>query len=187
MPGAEGDIPKPAPEALAAVPLPRLIEHEASLAAGLAALTPDQRRTLPRVSIRVNAEWLEALPQTQEKLYFSVAKPQADSEVLAYVPASRNFALERPLLPLWQILDSQQVPELSVAFGCRPAGCSPGIGGPLHLHPPVFENALRMFVLERMEQMGMPMGPGDLVTVRLATGPAGWVMNLEPLRGAGSQ
>jgi hypothetical protein len=165
------------------------MEREASLAAGAAAMTPDQRRMLPRVSIRVNAEWLEALPQTQEKLYFSIAKPQADTEVLAYVPASHSFASERPLLPLWEIRDSQQVPALAALR----SDAASRLGVPLELvglytwHPPEFENALRMFVLERMEQMGKPMGPGDLVTVRLAAGPAGWVMNLEPTHGGGSQ
>ena len=50
---------------------------------------------------------------------------------------------------------------------------------------PVFENALRMFVLERMEQMGVQLGPRDLVTVRLASGPGGCVMNLEPIQVVG--
>jgi len=49
-------------------------------------------------------------------------------------------------------------------------------------HPPDLENALRMFVRTRMEQMGVHLGPRDMVTVRLASGTDGFVMNLEPLR-----
>jgi len=47
----------------------------------------------------------------------------------------------------------------------------------------VFEDALRMFVLERMEELHVRLGPRDVVTVRLASGSEGAVMNLEPIRG----
>jgi len=104
------DAPKPAPDAL---PLPRLIEDEAALAASLEALSPGRRMALPRLSIRVDAEWLEALPQTKEELYFSTTKPQGDTEVLAYLPATRGFILKHPLQPLWQIHEAEQVPALA--------------------------------------------------------------------------
>ncbi|MGB9488468.1 MAG: hypothetical protein WCD04_20425, partial [Terriglobia bacterium] len=56
---AASDARKPAPDALGTLPLPRLIEDEAALAASLAALPPGRRLALPRLSIRVDAEWLE--------------------------------------------------------------------------------------------------------------------------------
>ena len=113
---------KPAPHALGSLPLPRLIEDEASLAAGLAALPSDRRLALPSVSIRVDADWLEVLPQTKEELYFSVTTPQADSEVLAYLPATLGFTLKRPLQPLWQIREAEQVPALAALRSAAAGG-----------------------------------------------------------------
>jgi hypothetical protein len=177
-----------APETLGTLPLPRLLDRETALAAGFAALTPEQRLSLPRVSIRVNAEWLEALPQTQERLYFSVTTPQAGVPVLAYSPATQTFTWERPLRPLWQIREGERVPSLAAlrAAAGRRLGASPQFVGLYTWHPPELENALRMFVLARMEQMGVRLGPHDVVTVRLASGTDGFVMNLEPLRAGGS-
>ena len=43
-------------------------------------------------------------------------------------------------------------------------------------------DALRMFVLERMQELHVHLGPRDVVTVRLASGSEGAVMNLEPIR-----
>jgi hypothetical protein len=183
------DVPKIGPESLGALPLSQLIEDQAGLAAGLAALPSAQRLSLPRVSIRVNAEWLEALPKTQERLYFSITTPEADHEVLAYVPGTHSFSLERPERPLWQIHDGERVPalaELRAAAG-RWLGVSPILVGLYTWHPPVFENALRMFVLERMQELHVHLGPRDVVTVRLAAGSEGAVMNLEPIRGDGSR
>jgi hypothetical protein len=175
-----------APETLGTLPLPRLLDRETALAAGFAALTPEQRLALPRVSIRVNAEWLEALPETQERLYFSLTTPLAGVPVLAYSPATQTFTLERPLRPLWQIRDGERVPSLAAlrAAAARRLGASPELVGLYTWHPPELENALRMFVLARMEQMGVHLGPRDVVTVRLASGTGGFVMNLEPLRAA---
>ncbi|MBZ5544052.1 MAG: hypothetical protein LAO07_10285 [Acidobacteriia bacterium] len=136
------DVPKIGPDSLGGLPLSQLIEDQAGLAAGLAALPSAQRLSLPRVSIRVNAEWLEALPRTQERLYFSITA--------------------------W-------------------LGVSPTLVGLYTWHPPVFENALRMFVLERMQELHVQLGPHDVVTVRLAAGSEGAVMNLEPIRGDGSR
>ncbi len=178
------DVPKIGPESLGGLPLSQLIEDQAGLAAGLAALPSAERLSLPRVSIRVNAEWLEALPKTQERLYFSITTPEADREVLAYVPDTHSFNLERPEQPLWQIHDGERVPalaELRAAAG-RWLGVSPTLVGLYTWHPPVFESALRMFVLERMQELHMHLGPRDVVTVRLAAGSEGAVMNLEPLR-----
>jgi len=192
IPGTSGtthtgaDALNPAQDALGTLKLPRLIQREAALAASLAALPADRRLALPTVSIRVNAEWLAALPQTQEKLYFSVATPQAGNEVLRYLPATHTFILERPLRPLWQIRDPERVAELVALRSAvaRRLGVPPEIVGLYTWHPPLLENALRMFVLERMKQMGVRLGPRDVVTVRLASGPDGWVMNLEPIRGS---
>jgi hypothetical protein len=166
------------------VPLPQLLERQAALAARLAALPAEQRLALPQVSIRVNAEWIEALPQTQEKLYFSLTTPPMDAAVLTYSPAGHTFSWERPLRPLWQIRDGQQVPALAVlrSAAARQLGVPSELVGLYTWHPPMLENALRMFVLGRMEQMGMQWGPGDMVTVRLASGPSGFVMNLETIR-----
>jgi hypothetical protein len=177
-----------APETLGTLPLPRLLDRETALAAGFAALTPEQRLALPRVSIRVNAEWVEALPQTQERLYFSLTTPQVGVPVLAYSPATQTFTWERPLRPLWQIRDGGRVPSLAVlrAAAARRLGASPEFVGLYTWHPPELEDALRMFVLGRMEQMGVHLGPHDVVTVRLASGTGGFVMNLEPLRDGGS-
>jgi hypothetical protein len=186
---AAGDARKPAVNALGSLPLPQLIEREAALAAGLAALPPGRRLALPRLSIRVDADWLEALPQTKEELYFSVTRPQGDSEVLAYLPATHSFTLKRPLRPLWQVREGERVPALAAlrsAAACR-LGVSPELVGLYTWHPPVLENALRMFVLARMEHMGVQLGPSDVVTVRFASGPDGCLMSLEPIRGAGSQ
>ena len=61
-------------------------------------------------------------------------------------------------------------------------GVSPELVGLYTWHPPVFEEALRMFVLERMQELRVHLGPRDIVTVRLAAGPRGTVMNLEPIR-----
>jgi hypothetical protein len=183
------DVPKIGPESLGALPLSQLIEDEAGLAAGLAALPSAQRLSLPRVSIRVNSEWFEALPKTQERLYFSITTPEADREVLAYVPDTHSFNLERPERPLWQIHDGERVPalaELRAAAG-RWLGVSPTLVGLYTWHPPVLENALRMFVLERMHELHVHLGPRDVVTVRLAAGSEGAVMNLEPIRGDGSR
>jgi hypothetical protein len=183
---AAGNLRNPAPELLGTLPLRRLMEHEAALAAGLAALPSDQRLALPQVSIRVNPEWLDALPQTQEKLYFSVTTPQVQTVVLAYLPATHTFALERPLRPLWQIRDVERVPALAAlrSAAARRLSVPPALVALYTWHPPVFENALRMFVLARMEQMGVRLGPRDLVTVRLTSGPGGFVMNLEPVHGS---
>jgi hypothetical protein len=166
------------------LPLAQLLEDQAGLAAGLAALPSAERLGLPRVSIRVNAEWLEALPKTQERLYFSITTPEADREVLAYVPGTHGFILEHPEHPLWQIYDGERVPalaELRAAAG-RWLGVSPTLVGLYTWHPPVFEDALRMFVLERMQELRVHLGPRDVVTVRLASGSEGAVMNLEPIR-----
>jgi hypothetical protein len=178
------DVPKAGPESLGGLPLSQLIEDQDGLAAALAALPSAERLSLPRVSIRVNAEWLEALPKTQERLYFSVTTPEADREVLAYLPDSHSFNLERPEQPLWQIHDGERVPalaELRAAAG-RWLGVSATLVGLYTWHPPVFEDALRMFVLERMQELRVHLGPRDVVTVRLASGSEGAVMNLEPIR-----
>ena len=184
---AAGDAHKPAPDPLGALPLPQLIEREASLAASLAALPPGRRSALPQLSIRVDADWLEALPQTKEELYFSVTTPQEDSEVLAYWPATHSFTLKRPLRPLWQIREGDQVPALAAlrSAAARQLGVSPELVGLYTWHPPVLENALRMFVLARMERLGAQLGPSDVVTVRFASGPGGCFMTLEPIRAAG--
>jgi hypothetical protein len=178
------DVPRSGPQSLGGLPLSQLIEDQAGLAAGLAALPSAERLSLPRVSIRVNAEWLEALPKTQERLYFSITTPEADREVLAYIPATHSFNLERPERPLWQIHEGERVPalaELRAAAG-RWLGVSPALVGLYTWHPPVLENALRMFVLERMQELHVNLGPRDVVTVRLASGSEGTVMNLEPIR-----
>lgn len=178
------DVPKAGPESLGGLPLSQLIEDQDGLAAGLAALPSAERLSLPRVSIRVNAEWLAALTKTHERLYFSITTPEADREVLAYNPETRSFNLERPERPLWQIHDGERVPalaELRAAAG-RWLGVSPTLVGLYTWHPPVFEDALRMFVLERMQELHVHWGPRGVVTVRLASGSEGAVMNLEPLR-----
>jgi len=186
---AASDARKPAPDALGTLPLPRLIEDEAALAASLAALPPGRRLALPSVSIRVDAEWLEALPQTKEDLYFSVTRPQGNSEVLAYLPATHSFTLKRPLQPLWQIREGERVPALAALRSAAASrlGVSPELVGLYTWHPLVLENALRMFVLARMEHMGVQLGPSDVVTVRFASGPDGCLMSLEPTRGAESR
>jgi hypothetical protein len=180
---ATSDMPRPTPGTLGSVSLPGLIEHQELLAASLAALSPDQRRALPRVSIRVDAEWLQALPQTQEKLYFSLNTPRAEASVLAYLPASRDFAWEWPLLPLWQVRDAGQVPQLAVLrdIAAQRLGVPAELVSLYTWHPSVFENALLMFVRERMQAMGIHLGPRDMVTVRLTSGSSGWLMNLEPI------
>ncbi len=184
-----GDARKPAPHALGSLSLPRLIEAEASLAAGLAELPSDRRLALPSVSIRVDADWLEVLPQTKEELYFSVTKPQADSEVLAYLPATHGFTLKRPLQPLWQIREGEQVPALAALRSAAAGrlGVSPELVDLYTWHPLVLENALRMFVLAQMEHMGVQLSPSDVVTVRFASGPKGCLLSLEPIRTAESQ
>jgi hypothetical protein len=181
---AAADVRKAGPESLGGLPLSQLIEDQAVLAAGLVALPSAERLSLPRVSIRVNAEWFAALPKTQERLYFSITPPDADREVLAYVPETHSFDLERPERPLWQIHDGDRVPalaELRAAAG-RWLGVSPALVGLYTWHPPVLENALQMFVLERMQELHVHLGPRDVVTVRLASGSGGAVMNLEPIR-----
>jgi hypothetical protein len=178
-----------APNALGTLPLQQLIAREAALAAGLAALPPARRLALPRLSIRVDADWLEALPQTKEELYFSVANPQEESEVLAYLPATHRFTLKRPLQPLWQVREGERVPALAAlrSAAARQLGVSPELVGLYTWHPPVLENALRMFVLARLEHLGVQLGPSDVVTVRFASGPDGCLMTLEPLRAYASQ
>jgi hypothetical protein len=181
---AAPDTPKAVPESLGALPLRELLADQEGLAASLAALPSAERRGLPRVSVRVNAEWLAALPKTQERLYFSITTPEADGEVLAYVPGSQSFNLERPERPLWRIYDGERVPalaELRAAAG-RWLGVSPNLVGLYTWHPPVFEDALQMFVLERIQELHMHLGPRDVVTVRLASGSEGAIMNLEPIR-----
>jgi hypothetical protein len=181
---AARNVPKDGPGSLGGLPLAQLLEDQAGLAAGLAALPSAERLGLPRVSIRVNAEWLEALPKTQERLYFSITTPEADREVLAYVPGTHGFILEHPEHPLWQIHDGDRVPalaELRAAAG-RWLAVSPNLVGLYTWHPPEFEDALRMFVLERMQELHVHLGPRDVVTVRLAAGSGGAIMNLEPIR-----
>jgi hypothetical protein len=186
---AASDARKLAPDALGTLPLPRLIEDEAALAASLQALPPGRRLALPSLSIRVDAEWLEALPQTKEELYFSVTRPEGNSEVLAYLPATHSLTSKRPLQPLWQIREGERVPALAALRSAAASrlGVSPELVGLYTWHPLVLENALRMFVLARMEQMGVQLGPSDVVTVRFASGPGGCLMSLEPIRGAESR
>lgn len=181
---ADSDSRNPAPQAFSSLPLRQLLKREAELALDLAAIPANQRLAMPQVSIRVNTEWLQALPQTQEKLYFCSRTPQADARVLAYLPAARSFTWEHPQRPLWQIRDIERVPALAAlrAAAARRLGVPPGLVGLYTWHPPLFESALRMFVLGRLEQMGARFGPRDVVTVRLASGPGGFVMNLEPVR-----
>jgi len=183
-PAASHDVPKIRAASLGGWSLSRLLEDQDVLAAGLAALPSAQRLGLPRVSIRVNAEWLEALPKTQERLYFSITTPEADQEVLAYVPGTHSFVLERPEHPLWQIHDGEQVAAIAElrAEAARWLDVSPNLVRLYTWHPPVFEDALRMFVLERMQELHTHLGPRDVVTVRLAAGSDGTVMNLEPIR-----
>jgi hypothetical protein len=173
----------------AALPLPRLIEDEAALAASLETLPPSRRLALPRLSIRVNSDWLEALPQTKEELYFSVTRPQGDTEVLAFLPATHGFTSKRPLQPLWQIREAERVPALAALRSAAAShlGVSPELVGLYTWHPLVLENALRMFVLARMEFMGAQLGPSDVVTVRFASGPDGCLMSLEPIHVAASR
>lgn len=188
MPVRAADSPQPGWGELGVLPLPRLIGNEAALAASFAALTPDERRALPRVTIRVNAEWLEALPETGEKLYFSVTPPQ-NTDVLTYRPVTHSFNLERPQHPLWQIRDGDRVPALEAlrAAAARRLGVPAELVGLYTWHPNILEEALRMFVLERMRQQGVQLGPRGLVTVRIESAPDGFVMNLEPIRDGGSQ
>jgi len=173
-----------AAESLGALPLAELLADQAGLAAGLAARPSAERLGLPRVSVRVNAEWLAALPMTQERLYFSIATPEADRDVLAYVPGTHGFNWERPERPLWRIYDGERVPALAGlrATAGRRLGVSPNLVGLYTWHPPVFEDALQMFVLERLQELHVHLGPRDVVTVRLASGSEGAVMNLEPMR-----
>lgn len=172
------------PEALGTLPLNSLLRDQAFLATQLASLPSDQRLALPQVWIRVNAEWFAALAQTHERLYFSLTTPGAESEVLAYLPATNHFVLERPQRPLWQVRDGEQVPALAALriAAARQLGAPASLVGIYTWHPPVLESALRMFVFEQMRQLGVRLGPQDVVTVRLASGPGGCVMNLEPIR-----
>jgi len=80
------------------------------------------------------------------------------------------------------------VPALAVlrAAAARRMGASPELVGLYTWHPPELENALRMFVLARTEQIGTHLGPHDVVTVRLASGAGGFVMNLEPVPAVGT-
>jgi hypothetical protein len=180
------DVHKPAPAPLGALPLTQLIEREAALSASLASLPPAQRLALPRVSIRVDTEWLKALPQTKEELYFSVTRPQEDSEVLVYSPVTHSFILKHPLQPLWQVHEAERVPALAElrSAAAQQLGVSPELVGVYTWHPPDLENALRMFVLARVEHLGVQLGPSDVVTVRFASGPDGCLMTLEPIQGA---
>jgi len=181
---AAGSALKPAPAALGALPLSQLIAREATLAAGLSALPPARRLALPRLSIRVDADWLEALAQTKEELYFSVTNAQEESEVLAYLPATHSFTLKRPLRPLWQVREGERVPALAAlrSAAARELGVSPELVDLYTWHPPVLENALRMFVLARIEHLGVQLGPSDVVTVRFASSPDGCLMTLEPFQ-----
>ena len=183
------DARKPTSAALGALPLPQLMAREAALAADFTALPPPRRLALPRLSILVDADWLEALPQTKEELYFSVTRPQEDSEVLAYLPTTHSFILKRPLRPLWQIREGAQVPALAAlrSAAAQQLGVSPELVALYTWHPPALENALRMFVLARLEHLGMQLGPSDVVTVRFASGPDGCLMSLEPIRANASQ
>ena len=181
---AEAKANTGSPAVLGSLPLNNLLREQTALAAQLASLSGSQRAALPQVWIRVNAEWFEALPQTNERLYFSLTRPSGDSEVLAYVSATRSFALEHPQRPLWQIQDGDSVAALANlrAAAARQLGSSASLVGVYTWHPPVLESALEMFVLQRMRQLGARLGPQDVVTIRLASGPSGWVMNLEPIR-----
>jgi hypothetical protein len=174
---------------LGVLPLEQLIRREPFLAAGLEALTRTQRSAMPAVSIRVNAEWLQVLPQTQEKLYFSVMTPQANDPVLAYSAASRSFTLEQPRRPLWRIRDVERVPALVVLRSAarRQLHVSPELIGLYTWHPPMFEDALQMFVVERLRDLGVELSSRDSITVSLVSAPAGYLMKLEAVRPAGVQ
>jgi len=186
---ASAEARKTVPAALGALPLPQLMAREATLAAGYAALPPARRLALPSLAIRVDADWLEALPQTKEELYFSATRPQEDSEVLAYFPTTHSFILKRPLQPLWQIREGAQVPALAAlrSAAAQQLGVSPEFVGLYTWHPPVLENALRMFVLARLEHLGVQLGPSDVIIVRFASGPDGCLMSLEPIQANASQ
>jgi hypothetical protein len=181
------DLPKRVADTFGTLPLPTLLRREAVLAASLEALPRRRRLALPRVSIRVDATWIEALPQTHEKLYFSFTVPQGDTRVLAYSAESKNFSIELALRPLWQIRDVDRVPALVFLrqAAARRLGVPPALVSLYTWHPPLFENALRMFVLERMEQLGIALDAADVVAVRVLSGPNGYVMRLDPVRAAG--
>jgi hypothetical protein len=44
-----------------------------------------------------------------------------------------------------------------------------------------------MFLLARMQHLGVQLGPGDVVTVRFASGPDGCLMSLKPIRATESR
>ncbi len=119
----------------------KLVESETARAAVLAGTPPLERSTLPQLSMRVDEGWLEALPQTKEELYFSVATPQEDSDVLAYLPATHGLTLKRPLQPLWQIREGERVPALAAlrSDAARQLGVSAELVGLYIWHAPVLE------------------------------------------------
>ena len=95
--------------------------------------------------------------------------------------------MERALAPLWEIREASRVPPLAAlrSVVARRLGVRAELVGVYTWHPPAFENALRMFILERMDRLGIRLGPHDVVTVSVASGPNGYVMNLEPIRAEG--
>ena len=44
-----------------------------------------------------------------------------------------------------------------------------------------------MFVLERLQQLGVKFSSRDTITVSLVSAPGGYVMKLEPIRAAGAR
>lgn len=168
---------------LGSVTLREIVHGEKSLAAEFTALPPEERVTFPRVYIRVNSEWVQALPETGEKLYFSSSTPTKGGMALTYDPSSGRFVLDQVSTPLWRVENPGVVSGLDrlMAEAALQLGLPAGLIQVFTWHPTDFENAIKAVILRRISDSATVPAEIDSVTVSFRSTDRGYVLDLDPI------
>lgn len=172
---------------LTPIPLRELVSKQGMLAASFAALSLEDRLAFPQVSILVNGDWVQALAESKEKLYFATITPRSDGMVLTYSASAGQFAFEHPGSPLWRVERSETVPELE---RLRQAArdrlqVNPDLIQIFTWHPADFENALRALILRKIAEAGLRVSDVGPITIRFHSTATGFVLEMGPLAAAG--
>lgn len=169
------------------IPLQELVSNQGILAASFAALSLEERLAFPQVSILVNGDWVQALAESKEMLYFATITPRPDGRVLTYSASADQFTFQYPGSPLWRVERPESVPELErlrQAAGRR-LQVNPDLIQIFTWHTPEFENALRALILRKIADAGLRVSEVGPITVRFRVTATGFVLEIEPLAPAG--
>jgi hypothetical protein len=146
-------------------------------------LPSEEKAAFPPLYVTVNSDWLLALPQTGERLYFSGKVPNPDTTVLAFSPL-KGFFWEQAQSPLWRVESPELVPELENLRG----EAAQQLGLPRDdieiytYHPPMLESALQALVLRRIEESGLHPSEVASATVSFHVTQDGFIIELESLK-----